>query len=407
MQWNLRDFVKRIYYITMGIYFFLSVMTVTMLHYSEVSNGAKLIRYACYVVLVFVVLYNAIEWKQVQSIGEFLTQGCTYVRHHLVLVLGIVVSLGIFLVTRERLPLILLILLWAASFYDFKQLLRIYVGATGTLMLVSFIASHYNLITEITTDRLEVTRYSMGYVYPLELVAHYLFIGLSIIYISGKAIKYTDLLLLNIFNFLLYIISDSRTSFLLLIVVSVATLILTKFKLDKLLRKVPSMIYYLFLGVCSFVLMFLSFFFIDGPEWVARLNQTLSGRIELITYAFDKYEFTLFGQKIEWVGLGTVTNMNGIWEKYNFVDNAYAKMLLDYGILFFILILIGYAVIYKTANEQKDYILIIIISVILVLSIMEPRLVSIEMNPFVLLLGRFFMMETPGKGLKLSKQQNT
>ena len=163
------------------------------------------------------------------------------------------------------------------------------------------------------------------------------------------------------------------------------------------MKHIPNIIYYLFLGVCSFGILALSLLYIDGPQWIAKLNDILSGRIELLNFAIDRYGIKWFGQKIEWVGFGTLTNTDGIWETYNFVDNAYGKMLLDYGILFFILILIGYAVIYKTANEQQDYVLIIVISVILVLSIMEPRLVSIEMNPFVLLLGRFFRMETKGK----------
>ena len=47
---------------------------------------------------------------------------------------------------------------------------------------------------------------------------------------------------------------------------------------------------------------------------------------------------------------------------------------------------------YIQAEKKQDYGLIVALSVVMVVSIMEPRLVSIEMNPFLLLLGEFFLL---------------
>ena len=141
-----------------------------------------------------------------------------------------------------------------------------------------------------------------------------------------------------------------------------------------------------------------------GYELITKLDALFSNRFRMMNEAFDKYGFTWFGEKIEWVGYGGLIDpVASTAGKYNFVDCSYGKVLLDYGIIFFVLVLIGYAVIYHTASKELDYALIIAISVVLVVSVMEPRLVSIEMNPFVLLLGRFFLKSNRGTLRKREK----
>ncbi len=400
MQLKLENIIEKVFYITIGIYFFLSAMTITMLQYEDISSKAKVIRYICYFIFLLVILFHITKSEEKMTIKLFLQKCWDYACSHLILMIMLFLTFIIMIQMGDKLPFILVFLVWASSFYDFKKILRIYIGTTATLMLITFGLTYKGMLINIITERADNVRYSMGYIYPLELMAHFLILMVSYFYVSGKKLEYRELIFINITNFLLYIITDSRTSFYLGIATSIIVIIYAKTSMDSIFKYISFKIYDLFLVLCSLGSIIIGFLYTTENPILQKLDTLFSGRIILMNNAFQKYGITLFGQKIEWVGFGAIQwgqEHADAWASYNFVDNAYAKLLLDYGIVFFVLVIIGYAIIYKTANEQKDYMLIIIISVILVLSIMEPRLVSIEMNPFVLLLGRFFMMETSKK----------
>lgn len=401
MQSKLETIVEKLFYITIGVYFFLSIMTITMLQYETISSKAKIIRYICYFSILLIILFNVIKEEKI-TIRSFFRKCLDYATSHLILLFMLFITSIIMFRMGDRLPFILVLLVWASSFYDFKKILVIYIGTTATLMLITFWLTHNDMLINIITERADNERYSLGYIYPLELMAHFLILMISYFYVLGKKLEYKELIFINIANFLLYIITDSRTSFYLGIATSIIAIIYAKTNIDTILKYISSKIYYLFLILCSIGSIIVGFLYTTESATLRKLNELLSGRIVLMNNAFQNYGFTLFGQKIEWVGFGATQwgqEHADAWGNYNFVDSAYAKTLLDYGVIFWVLVIIGYAIVYKTANQEKDYMLIIVISVILMLSIMEPRLVSIEMNPFVLLLGRFFVMETSSSKL--------
>lgn len=399
MQLTFKEIVGKIFYIIIGVYYFLSIMTITMLQYKEISFQTKLIRYICYFIFVLIIIYNIIDYKKNITNKSYFFRCWNYIISHFILIIILVITVVIIIESGDKLPLILVLLIWVSSFYDFKKIVYIYIGTTATLMLITFILTYKGILPQIVNERIDYIRYSMGYIYPLELASHFLFLVLSIFYLYGKKLDYQCIVFINILNFLFYMITDARTSFYLIIIVSIMILIILNTRISIILNKITFKIYYLFLLLCSFGTIIIGIIYTRENNFLLELDKKISGRIELMHCALKKYGITIWGQKIEWVGLGGIQDETTVIG-YNFVDNAYAKILLDYGLVFFILVIIGYAIIYKTANEQKDYMLIIVISVILVLSVMEPRLVSIEMNPFVLLLGRFFMMEISNKRIK-------
>ena len=396
MQLEFKDIVGKVFYMTMGVYYFLSVMTMTMLQYEEISSKAKLVRYICYFVIVLIIVFNVICYEKNMTTKSYFFCCWNYIKSHLVLLLTLIITVVIMIQMGDKLPLILVLLVWASSFYDFKKIVRIYIGTTGTLMLITFVLTYKGILPQIINERIDYVRYSMGYIYPLELASHFLFLVLSIFYVYGKKLDYQCIIFINIMNFLLYMITDARTSFYLIMIISIIVLIISNTKINIILNRINSKIYYVFVLFCSLGTIIVAAVYTRENKFLVEVDKIINGRIELMHCALKDYEVTIWGQKIEWIGLGGIQNVETVIG-YNFVDNAYAKMLLDYGIVFFIFIIIGYAMIYKIANEHKDYILVVIISTVLVLSIMEPRLISIEMNPFVLLLGYFFMKETPIK----------
>lgn len=70
--------------------------------------------------------------------------------------------------------------------------------------------------------------------------------------------------------------------------------------------------------------------------------------------------------------------------EYNYVDSSYARIVLDYGIIFSVIILIGYTILLVRQYKSKNYWLLFSIIFILIWSFVEQYLVSISKNIFIL-----------------------
>jgi len=217
------------------------------------------------------------------------------------------------------------------------------------------------------------------------------------LYISIAGTTTGIVLFVNVMGYLVYAVTDARTSYLLVIAVSLVALIFAKTNLDKLLDYISVKVYYVCITVLSIGILSCGYFYREDSAFSVKIDSILNNRVRLMNEAFNKYGVSLFGENIQWVGFGGQTNTQAVENAYNFVDCAYAKMLFDHGLIFAILVCVGYAFMYKYAVQKKDYILILAVTMVLVVSIMEPRLISIEMNPFVLLLGLFFVKENKSR----------
>ena len=129
-----------------------------------------------------------------------------------------------------------------------------------------------------------------------------------------------------------------------------------------------------------------------SPESIIwqKLNDILSGRLQLGKDAIADFGFTLFGQYIEWKGF-SIGHLSG--EGYNYVDCSYLQLILEYGSIFLILILILYSFVIYKCIKKKNYYLLWSIVFVLVLSITEPRLMNLAFNPFPVI----FLCEIEGE----------
>ena len=115
----------------------------------------------------------------------------------------------------------------------------------------------------------------------------------------------------------------------------------------------------------------------------------------------------MFGKNIDWIGSGGV----GLYEKvnaldYNFVDCSYIKDMFNYGIILMVLFYFHcyfiFIVILFREYKRKNYYILLSITIIFVISIIEPRLLSIPMNPFLLLVGYIYVLEFLNFSFELS-----
>ena len=113
------------------------------------------------------------------------------------------------------------------------------------------------------------------------------------------------------------------------------------------------------------------------------LDRLLTKRIQYMTAGFRNYGVHLFGKNIQWVGFGGSDNTDSLLESYNFVDNSYARILMNYGILIFILVLVILIVMSRAVRIQYQDGRIILVLCVLMYCFVEPRLTDIYVNPFL------------------------
>lgn len=388
------EVIEKIFYIVIAVYFLLSGMTMTMIEdINIISLLAKLGRYACYLAFVFVIICNVVNFNQKLTVKGVVSDFASYFSKHVLLLFVLCNTVLILFSSKSRAPLILVLLIWACSFYNFRKTIELYFKVMLSFMFVTWGCSLFKIVPEIIITRGERQRFSLGFIYPLETMTFFLFIVICYVYLKGKKYSVRDFGLTQVIAYLLYALTDARTSYFLVVGVSVIALIYAKTNIEVLLKLISPKFCYTMLTALVLGILGCGYFYNEDNAILSKLNDLLSTRLELMYKAFQSYGLSLFGEKIKWVGFGGQTDPALVERTYNFVDCGYAKMLLDYGIVFTVLVCVGYALMYKYAIKKQEYILMLAVTMILLVSIMEPRIVSIEMNPFVLLLGLLFMKE--------------
>ena len=136
--------------------------------------------------------------------------------------------------------------------------------------------------------------------------------------------------------------------------------------------------------MCAFTLLIVKIYNWYNPVWRAA-DRFLSYRLGLMQIAYLNYGIHPLGQSIHWVGYDYKSVLTVVQEPYNYVDNSYLQIAFNNGLLFLFSVLCLYSYgIYK-AEQKRNYYLVFIYIIILVLSLTEPRLMNFAYNPFPLI----------------------
>ena len=385
---------EKLFIIIFSIYTLSSLETITMFEQIAIlSLVFKVLRYLTYVfflwfAFVFLLNLRTYDLKNNIRLSQIIKNLSEELIQRPIIIIAIVISFCVLIVSKNRLPLIVTLILIGSSQFNFKNIIKYTLMINVLLTFITIICSELKFIPEIIIAREDGTlRYSLGFVYPLELMCNYLFIIMMYIYDHSQSFSFKDVVVINIINILLFKLTDARTSFILIMLISMVAYFFNKIDINHFFNFIKKWALCFFALVCSFGSIALSWFYSDSNLLLVYINNLLSGRLLLGHQGLNEFGLSLFGKQIEWVGFGAQTDLNYASQNYNFVDCSYTKNLLDFGVIFFILIIIGYIYILISLYNQKNIMGIIVICFILIVSIVEPRLFQIEMNPFLILMG--------------------
>lgn len=335
---------------------------------------SKLIRYGCYLLFLINIF---LDWK----CGEKLTWS---------MVVTGAISVLTCIFSKNTGIVLLLIVLFALRKIEMKRLIKIAYYTNLIMFIIVILSSIIGIIPNWIFERDDThIRLALGYHWATIPLTLFFFIVLMSFYLKREKVTMIEIYLNLVTSVVLFKLTDSRTGFILILLVILSTVlikILNKFKIDIKKYANNKVINYIIciLPMIILILVFLIIAFDNNPLTI-KIDDLLSGRIGLAKQAIQTYEITPFGEKIEWYGWGGYGYIEQENFSYNFVDISYIKILLDYGVVFLILLIILYSLSIDECLEKKDYYSVYILLIILLWACIEPNIINISMNIFVLL----------------------
>ncbi len=224
----------------------------------------------------------------------------------------------------------------------------------------------------------------LGFTYYSKVPYTVCFIFIMYMFLRAYKIKWIEIFILLIANFLLYRVTTVRLTFGIMLIAFALEILLIKFKLldlnKKSIRLFSSIAYPLFFGVVIII----TCLFIQGkPAWIYEINALLSNRLKWNARALTIYPITLFGQYIEMEGNSAIR----VAQNYFYIDSGFFYSLMGYGIFFTIIFLLIYSYLYRYSVKSDNKPLFIWLTCVLVFTLINNTWVTITTNPVLLVFG--------------------
>lgn len=371
---------EKIYLIFLCISLITMLLANTVLIEESIYNFAsnfnmllRVIRYLTYI--IFMILIGTSIWKN----------KCNRILMCCIFTFGILT----YYFSRDFQIFSYMLFVLAAVNVDLKKVTKLYLIIQSLFLIIMIFLSATGLIENIIFDLGVRNRNSLGFSWTTTPAMLLFFVTALYLYCFQDQIKFIELIFLAIINLLVFQLTNSKFIFILSIFLIV---IVSVYKYSNYFKCFfqKKICQYLFLSIpfiSAFTSLLLQIFYNPKFNIFNALNSLLANRLKYGYDAFWNYGISIFGKKIKWIGFSL--NFDGS-QIYNYVDSSYMQILLSYGIITFVLVLIAYFYIIKKAISNQDNYLVLILSVVFILSITEPRLINVIYNPFIIFASQFF-----------------
>ena len=249
----------------------------------------------------------------------------------------------------------------------------------ATMIVLVVVMNLLGMIPDADVIRLGRIRHSLGFSHPNQL-------GLSIcqlvschFYLYRDNLRYRDFLFAIVAALFVYIVPNSQTSFIIVILLLITSLIYQYFGKSKA-------DHFKLIGwlMISFAILFnvISVVFSTGPiknTLLSEINAYLSYRFSWCYKTYSIYGVNWFGNDIA-VTLAERTSRNLLNLGNMWLDNAYMTILLRYGILVYVIFSFLYIFTMIYLLNLKEYYLLILFFIFSVYGIMENGFFQISHN---------------------------
>lgn len=363
-------------------------------------NGEKIFLFAYTVYLIYYSLksstFNAIinmDSTQIKILVRVFVYGLILYKiigfdnysKKIMLLYGTLLLIGVLvaILSEHETFLDIIVITLGTTHISYEKIIRRFFYTEIILTVLLFFLSVSNVIENYMLYKSGIPRYSFGDIYPTSFATKIFYLELCFAYLH-KRFNILNLVFFTACGVFVYYLCYARLNTILIILFAVVMWIYSNFSVDKIL-KIKALSFVLQYGVlifCVISVIFTLLYDSNSTFW-RGLDSVFSSRLQLGKKGFTDYGVSLFGKNILMTGWG-YTGKPYDWSKgYFFIDNGYLNMLLQFGILFFVICLLGYTLTLKKAIKNKDYVLAIVVFFIAISNVVESHFIEIRVNPFI------------------------
>lgn len=224
-------------------------------------------------------------------------------------------------------------------------------------------------------------RFSLGFLHPNNLGLRFFQLAVCHCYINKNKLRSANYFFIIVAIVLTLAIPKSQTAFIGLTVLLILMLLYKYIREQKKILNI--FLDNLFAGTILFYLLSVFLMYINVNQyWIlSKIDKWMSERFSYAHTAWLIYGTSLFGQRIY---ITEAERKSVGINRLLYLDNAYASILLRYGILVFILFFLFYILMMKKKIQQKEVMLVIILFLYALYGVMENGLYLITHNIFII-----------------------
>ena len=285
---------------------------------------------------------------------------------------------------------LLWILVLGARGIPFEKIVKVFLAVCGSILLVAMVCAGAGIIEDYTYTRDDgALRHALGTGSPTNCGAFLFFQILCWWYLRKEKITYYEAaVVLGISVFVRQFINARTASGCIAGIAFVMCIQRAfyrraerqnrEFSINSILASVLILSHIFMTGL----IIVASALYDGNIPWMLKLNAVFSNRLTLGRKAMDLFEFSWFGQYIRNFSHAEGLTSGG----YFYIDSSYLQIALMYGVLWLAVVLFAFLVIGCRAKRQKDWTMIWILAFMAIHSVIEPRLIQLAYNPFILAL---------------------
>jgi len=280
----------------------------------------------------------------------------------------------------------------AAKDVPFEKIAKTFLMVISGMLIAGYLSSRLGFSTYLVYQRILADgsvelRRAFGTTYPTTFSEFIFFLSAAALYIRRRKATFIGASIFVLIGVLLNRYCDAKTDAVCLILLAILTLVLTLQRLlpdgFAVITHKLSVLFIPIFPLFALVMIVLTVLYTPSSTVMERANRYLSTRLEIGKKGYDLYGLSLFGTKVKYhMTGGDASRIQD--ENYLNFDCSYMMVLINFGLLVFV-VLMGLLVFSSyRAWKVNDLALLGIFAVIAVECIMENRLMQPQYNIFCL-----------------------
>ena len=275
---------------------------------------------------------------------------------------------------------------------NFRKVIYLYFLIGLTFLIFTIGSSLFGIIKNLVYFRgtTNITRQSLGIIYPTDFAAHVLFLVLAYLYLRFEKLNFWDYLLVLISAIVLIAVSDARLSAYALILAIPIFYFGNRANHGNFVSTIIASFYWTVPIIAAYTMSFLTIFYNSSNSIMLKINHLLSDRLKFGSKAYDRYGVSILGQHVQehgWGGLnGQTLADKSLVDKYFFIDSSFMRLLIIYGLLMTLIVVLVMTIISWRSIQTSSYALASVLVLVTLSAVVEQHLLELSYNPFLIAL---------------------